>query len=75
LSYGTQFAMLSDMLQHTTTRPRTARMLPSADFARARISPWLSWRPKKPRPMPVLSVAELSECTCPDICHRDHANV
>jgi len=35
---------------------------------------WLNWRPKRrPRPQ-VLSVAELAECTCPDLCDRDHPN-
>jgi hypothetical protein len=40
----------------------------------ARRNPWLSWRPKRPAGFQVLSVAELSECTCPEICHRDHGN-
>jgi hypothetical protein len=24
--------------------------------------------------MPVLSAAELAECTCPEFCERDHGN-
>jgi hypothetical protein len=40
----------------------------------ARINPWLSWRPKAPARSPVLSVADLAECTCPDLCDRDHGN-
>jgi hypothetical protein len=42
--------------------------------AAARRNPWLSWRPKRPARFQVLTVAELSECTCPEICHRDHGN-
>jgi hypothetical protein len=25
-------------------------------------------------PIPVLSTAELAECTCPEFCERDHGN-
>jgi hypothetical protein len=62
------------MLQHTMSRLRTARVLPHTNLDSARLSPWLSWRPKRRRQTQVLSVAELSECTCPELCHRDHAN-
>lgn len=48
--------------------PRAA----SAD--RARVNPWLLWRPEQPPQPGVLSVAELAECRCPDLCDRDHAN-
>jgi hypothetical protein len=66
--------MLCHMLQDTVLQqPRASRLTQEA-IERARISPWLNWRPKNRRPMPVLSVAELAECTCPDICDRDHAN-
>jgi hypothetical protein len=40
----------------------------------ARLNPWLLWRPERPQPPHVLTVAELAECRCPDICNRDHAN-
>jgi hypothetical protein len=40
----------------------------------ARMNPWLLWRPKRPARTHVLSVAELAECTCPELCHRDHGN-
>jgi hypothetical protein len=40
----------------------------------ARLNPWLRWRPERPARPLVLSVAELAECRCPDICNRDHAN-
>jgi hypothetical protein len=39
-----------------------------------RINPWLLWRPERPQTPHVLTVAELAECQCPDICDRDHAN-
>ena len=38
------------------------------------MNPWLLWRPEGPARQQVLSVAELSECTCPELCDRDHAN-
>jgi hypothetical protein len=40
----------------------------------ARLNSWLRWRPERHARPSVLSVAELSECRCPDICNRDHAN-
>ena len=33
---------------------------------------WRTWRAAQPEEPEVLTSAELSECTCPDICHRDH---
>jgi hypothetical protein len=36
--------------------------------------PWLLWRIASPEERPMLSVAELAECACPDLCDRDHAN-
>jgi hypothetical protein len=39
-----------------------------------RDNPWLVWRPEVPDEGETLSVAELAECSCPDICDRDHAN-
>lgn len=66
--------MLGGMLQDTISRPRTAQVLPMADTDGARRSAWLSWRPKRRRSVAVLSVAELAECTCPELCDRDHPN-
>jgi len=40
----------------------------------ARMNPWLLWRPEEPRAPEVLTVAELAECACPDLCNRDHVN-
>jgi hypothetical protein len=72
LSYGTQYAMLFDMLQEMLTPQRSMADRREAD--RGRLSPWLNWRPKKRHQAQVLSVAELAECTCPDLCDRDHPN-
>lgn len=44
------------------------------DTADARMNSWLLWRPEMPSEGRVLSVAELAECHCPDICNRDHGN-
>jgi hypothetical protein len=36
---------------------------------------WLGWRPASPHEhAQVLTVAELSECRCPELCDRDHPN-
>lgn len=37
-------------------------------------NPWLLWSIETPDERQVLSVAELAECRCPDLCDRDHAN-
>lgn len=56
------------MLMTTPTPTRSqARPLPADN-------PWLLWRADTPRDREVLSVAELAECACPDLCDRDHAN-
>jgi hypothetical protein len=44
----------------------------SADEART--DPWLLWRPEVPATPHVLTVAEMAECACPDLCNRDHVN-
>ena len=72
MSYATQYAMLGHMLQEMLTPQRSMFVHREAD--RGRLSPWLNWRPKNRRQAPVLSVAELAECTCPDLCDRDHPN-
>jgi hypothetical protein len=66
--------MVNDMLQDTMSRTPLSAGERRTIADRARVSPWLNWRPKKRRPMPVLSVAELAECTCPELCDRDHDN-
>jgi hypothetical protein len=37
-------------------------------------NPWMLWRPESPAETEVLTVAELAECRCPDLCNRDHGN-
>jgi hypothetical protein len=72
--------MVGGMLNHTTSTQatgRAARPTSASDGSRVfaiRPNVWLNWRPQRqPRPQ-VLSVAELAECTCPDLCDRDHPN-
>jgi hypothetical protein len=72
LSYGMQYAMVSHMLQDMFTAQSST--LDRGESTRGRLSPWQNWRPKKQRQAPVLSVAELAECTCPELCDRDHPN-
>jgi hypothetical protein len=66
------------MLQNIWSQPRsgspTATSESRLDSKAARMNPWLRWRPEGPSRPQVLSVAELAECTCPDLCDRDHAN-
>ncbi|HET6818968.1 MAG TPA: hypothetical protein VFH98_00260 [Candidatus Limnocylindria bacterium] len=66
------------MLQNTWSQPRLGRStrtpLDRVDVQAARLDHWLLWRPEVPARPHVLSVAELAECTCPDLCDRDHAN-
>jgi hypothetical protein len=66
------------MLQNTWSQPRLGRSarapLHRVDVQAARLNPWLLWRAEVPARPQVLSVAELAECTCPDLCDRDHAN-
>jgi hypothetical protein len=48
----------------------TLRQSREAEWANA----WLQWRPEVPEEPRRLTVAELAECLCPDICDRDHSN-
>ena len=49
----------------TTPGPMSA--VPPADR-----NPWLLWRPKTPAEPQRLTVAELADCSCPELCDRDH---
>ncbi len=40
----------------------------------ARANAWMLWRVERPEEPAQLSVAELTECLCPDLCNRDHDN-
>lgn len=72
--------MVNGMLQEMWNLPRSIRDTRSAagddriDAEAARINPWLRWRPEGVAGVQVLSVADLAECTCPDLCDRDHGN-
>jgi len=54
---------------HTQT-PTPSRRLPSDQP----FNPWLAWSIETPEERHVLSIAEMAECHCPDLCDRDHAN-
>jgi hypothetical protein len=67
--------MLYDI--HTDRRPGQ----PAAGVATRPVSadethfdPWLLWRPEVPATPHVLTVAEMAECVCPELCNRDHVN-
>jgi hypothetical protein len=59
-----------------TTTPLTSRTpTPMTATSRGdRVNPWLLWRPETPAEPQMLTVAELAECRCPDLCDRDHDN-
>jgi len=59
---------------HTVSSRSLARRDATDSVGDPRINPWLLWRPERPQAPQVLTVAELAECQCPDICDRDHAN-
>jgi hypothetical protein len=52
------------------TLPQKRSLTREAEWANA----WLQWRPELPEEPRRLTVAELAECLCPDICDRDHPN-
>ena len=54
----------------TATLPQKRSSAREAEWTTA----WLQWRPEVPEEPRRLSVAELAECLCPDICDRDHSN-
>ena len=56
------------------TTPPTPTPVRTPPTAAADGNPWLLWRSEAPAETDVLTVAELSECSCPDLCDRDHAN-
>ena len=49
----------------STTRAGTAARTADA---------WLLWRSDTPAEPELLTVAELAECRCPELCDRDHDN-
>ena len=70
LTDGRAAVSLEGMIQTSTPSlsPATLRLTPVQPDA------WLAWRPEAPEQAMLLSVAELDECRCPDLCNRDHAN-
>ena len=54
----------------TATLPQTRSSAREAEWTTA----CLQWRPEVPEEPRRLTVAELAECLCPDICDRDHSN-
>jgi hypothetical protein len=54
----------------TTTIAQMRSSARQAEWANA----WLQWRPELPEETQRLTVAELAECVCPDLCDRDHQN-
>ncbi len=54
----------------TSTLPRTRSSARQTDLANS----WLQWRLELPEEPRRLTVAELAECICPDLCNRDHQN-
>jgi len=56
----------------TTASPAPRRTVrPTPDQAS---NPWLLWRIEAPSEPHGLSIAEMAECRCPDLCNRDHGN-
>ena len=57
----------------TPTRS-TAPVVPAATHNQPDGNPWLLWRTDGPTEPERLTVAELAECRCPELCDRDHDN-
>ena len=72
--------MVVGMLNNTLSAPATGHAARPTPFSNGpqpfaiRPDAWLNWRPKRHQRPHVLSMAELAECTCPDLCDRDHPN-
>lgn len=58
----------------TTTTPPLPRQAPRPTPEQADLNPWLLWRIEEAGEPERLSIAELAECRCPDLCDRDHVN-
>jgi hypothetical protein len=54
----------------TATLTQTRSSARRAEWANS----WLQWKPELPEEPQLLTVAELAECICPDLCNRDHQN-
>lgn len=47
---------------------------PTRPATHASADPWLHWRLDSEVEPQILTVAELADCRCPDLCDRDHGN-
>jgi hypothetical protein len=64
--------MLYDQrLTHHPRQPAVQAASASLVSLRQRLN-WRTWRDARPEERELLTSAELSECTCPEICQRDH---
>ena len=59
-------------MMFTTPLAQTPARAPAAP--RPDENPWLLWRPEMPVQPELLTVADLAECRCPELCDRDHDN-
>lgn len=58
----------------TTTHPPITRPSAGPTSEADATNRWLLWRTEEPAEAAILSVAELADCRCPELCDRDHAN-
>lgn len=58
------------MYTTTVSSPSRRTVRPTPD--QAAINPWLLWRIEDSSEPQALSIAEMAECSCPDLCDRDH---
>ncbi len=52
----------------------TLTQIPAPPRPRLRADSWMLWKVELPEEPTRLTVAELAECLCPDLCNRDHDN-
>lgn len=57
---------------YINTASPTPRRVHRPTPEQAAINPWLLWRVEDAAEPQRLSIAELAECRCPDLCDRDH---
>jgi hypothetical protein len=62
--------MMTSTLPETHSSASRAAWASRAEWANS----WLQWSLELPEEPRRLSVAELAECRCPDLCDRDHGN-
>ncbi|HUF07141.1 MAG TPA: hypothetical protein VMP86_07110 [Candidatus Binatia bacterium] len=57
-----------------TTTPSSTQARTAAPGGQRTVDAWLLWRPETRAEPELLTVAELAECHCPELCDRDHDN-